>query len=339
VMIGGCTSVQDSAAQQSDHARDYEFALGVKADKSKNYPHRSGSIIDTFNRLSEWRTVYDNIDWVSFSWDVPAYLGQNDPEALKAIMDKINARGIKLQAGGRALNRLNGRRDILPRSARMMYDLYYQHIIEAGGKIGRIVVDNYFNKCLPNGQLDKCNFSVEHAINGFEEYVHILRELIPGVKIAIVEASWTYSWGKEYGAANPKRSRGDLKKILTELTSRNVLDAYFMECAYSHTHPHSKAYDGFKRNKVIADWCRANGLRFGLLMEDNVGGRTSNRLFSDNVMKMYNAYAKMGLKPDTYFFLSWFPHPNKTLPEQEDYTHMNGALRLLKEIQRDRPGD
>jgi len=333
------TDAQIAAKPAALPDRYYEFVVTVKPCNPEKYSPRAYSVTNTFDRLSEWRTVYDNIDWISFPWDVPAYLGKNDPDALKAIIREIKARGIKLQAGGRPMNRFNGKTDILPISARFMYDECYAHIYEAGGQIDRILVDNYFSKCLKGGKLDKCNFTVDHALNGFVEYVRITRELIPGVKIAITEASWNYKWGDSYGSSKPHQPKGDLKKILTELKARNVLDAYIMECAYSHTQPLSKAYDGFERNKVIADWCRANGLRFGLLYEDNVGGRTSNQLFTENVLKMYQRYEEVGLRANIYQVISWFPYPDEVLPENEDYTFMNCAMRLLKEIQRDRRGE
>jgi hypothetical protein len=85
------------------------------------------------------------------------------------------------------------------------------------------------------------------------------------------------------------------------------------------------------------------GLKFGYFTTSRKGGHHSSKAFHERVMAALECYADAGGTPGDLIVASWFPHPQKTIPETatgDDYPAMRTVLeygRQLEQIEKDRP--
>ena len=89
--------------------------------------------------------------------------------------------------------------------------------------------------------------------------------------------------------------------------------------------------NGWEKLKAMEAFCRKEGIEFYFLFNDHTGGRDSDKLFHDNVMKCLRSVKSHGLTPELGTIQSWYKHPLKDLPEDQPYTFMYLANEFIQE--------
>lgn len=70
------------------------------------------------------------------------------------------------------------------------------------------------------------------------------------------------------------------------------------------------------------------GIQFGKVFTDNQGGKRSDKLFYNNIVKMGKQYKSVGGNADICALMSWYHHPRYTIPETTPYTMTYNFLKL-----------
>ena len=77
---------------------------------------------------------------------------------------------------------------------------------------------------------------------------------------------------------------------------------------------------------------------FIFLFNDHEGGRTSDKLFHEGVVRCFEKVRKKGLRPKMGTIQSWYDHPAEELPEDKEYTFMHLARKIAELNNKAKPG-
>lgn len=286
-----------------------------------------------FNKHSPWKTVRKDIDVFKF-YEVGVNHIEKNPEVYRSVFEFLNKSkiSIAIDVGGF----YPGTFETGEKAARYEIQQMFKKIIELGGDLKYISLDNYFNRML--NMLDRWKYTEEKAISELIEYIRTIREELPELKIGLIECAWNNNFvtadGINYPEINPATKRFDspalYEKFFNELEKQSLkIDFFTTECAY--TQAELKDY-GWIRNKAIEDYFKSKGVKVGFIYNDNKGGNTSNELFYTNTLKAYDEYHSVGGDPDYMIVQSWYKYPNIILPEDEPYTFMNLVRDFISKV-------
>jgi len=277
------------------------------------------------NRTAEWRYVLENISDFKFYSSAIVWMVRKNPELLRRTVKKITAmkKGIALEVGIRHGYAYTEKYLIEP-------------IIEAGGQVDFIVTDNVFIKSqFRKDKKDKYNWMYKDALEKYAEYVAGIKEKYPKLKVGILEAGFRFHWEdkKRFPAEIPSKDLGDLKALLIDVIKAckekgTRIDIFQPEYSYQRI---VNTKNGWEKLKAMESFCRDEGIEFYFLFNDHVGGRVSDKLFYDDVMKCLRSVKAHGLTPELCTIQSWYEHPVEVLPENKPYTFMYLTKQFILE--------
>ena len=168
----------------------------------------------------------------------------------------------------------------------------------------------------------KVDYPMSMRIEGIVKYSKAVRAIYPQVEIGIIDA--LPSHGKEY--QQPYRQL------------KNALTREGLELSYVHL---DMPFELIKEQKHGITWQRVREVeryvedelrvKFGLLATSRKGGHSSSKAYHHSVMAALMCYAGVDGTPHDFIIASWFPYPEKTIPETatgDDYP----TMRTVKEF-------
>jgi hypothetical protein len=213
---------------------------------------------------------------------------------------KKNNIKLAINAGGATWLRANARR-------RELFEAeigLLRRIKRLGGNVSYISLQSVLSK--PMRRKDAPQLAMDQRVAGVVEYAQAARTVFPDVQIGIIDA--LLSQGREYKA--PYRQLVD------------ALDRQHLKLAYVHLDVSFKAPQ--TRQKGVT-WQAIHeleryvetdlGAQFGLFAQSRKAGQTSSAAFHHDVLAALDCYAGSGGTPREYIVASWFPYPDRTIPE------------------------
>jgi len=91
-----------------------------------------------------------------------------------------------------------------------------------------------------------------------------------------------------------------------------------------------------KRVRMYEKFCDVRRLPFNLIINSETGGGTSDKEFYKRTLKMLETYINSGGNPSRYIVQSWYPFPEKTVPENKPYTMTYLVKAVLKKLEEPR---
>jgi len=179
---------------------------------------------------------------------------------------------------------------------------------------------------------EKLHYSLEDRLEDIREYITTVRVIAPEAVFGIIDA--LPSQGKEYK---------EPYKVLTDYSVKHDLNLRYIHL--------DMPFDLIVRGKRSSSWDTLRdveqfvegklGLRFGLIVTSKKGGNNSSSLFHDLVTTEVKCYSYVGGTPDDYIVASWFPYPNRTIPDKiigNEYPAMYTVLSIANLINRNTSG-
>jgi len=268
-----------------------------------------------------WQQVANECTQYKFYATTISWLGKRHPDVLKGIMDRLNELdlGVEIEIGAAKGFEFVNKGILIP-------------VIQAGGRIDRLVIDNEFVKAHYRFQ-EKYNWTYEETVDKYADFVHELKRAYPQIQIGMIEAVFGHYWEdpETFPSQKTKPERLDLKKILLDVQAacdkRGVrLDSFVAEYSYSRI---DIVPNGWECLKQIREFCTEQDMEFGIIYEDHEGGFNSDSMFADNTLRMVMAFDEHELNPDFETVQSWFEHPIRILPETDPHSFMGVAKRII----------
>lgn len=169
----------------------------------------------------------------------------------------------------------------------------------------------------------KFDYPMESRIEDIVYYSEAVHQQFPDIKFGIIDALPTK--GLEY-----KKPYAMLQKKMREHGLR--LNHIILDMSYHVAETHWRGAS-WQKVKEVENYVKNQlHIKFGKTFDDRKGGNRSNKVFYTNVMRMADRYGAVGGNPDICALMAWFPYPDKTIPELENYTMMNTFLELSKKL-------
>ena len=192
-----------------------------------------------------------------------------------------------------------------------------------GVKISHIALQSVLSKFKKSGMKTKERHAeIKKRIESTVSTLIEVRKKFPKAKIGIIDAlpskSLPYEWPYTEVYNKSKAAGAPLQFIHID-APYSIITKYIQ-------------WEGLRQvKKTISDDLK---LEFGIIVTDNIGGRSSNKAFYDQVMLMAEQYPK-DIYPDYFIMMSWYPHPKYAVrvagPEGK-YTMSKTALDFFKAI-------
>jgi hypothetical protein len=202
-----------------------------------------------------------------------------------------------------------------------------------GGRVDYISLQSILSKPRRRAGKDSeiVEFGMDRRVAGAVDFARAARDIYPDVAIGIIDALPA----KDLDYKGPYRQLADALKNAGISLSYIHIDVPF-EIAKSHRRGVSWAslleVERFVENDL--------GIAFGVFATSRQGGMTSSRSYFDGTIGTLDCFAGSGGTPREYIVASWFPYPEKAIPDTatgDAYPTMRVALefgRRLEEIQK-----
>jgi len=171
-----------------------------------------------------------------------------------------------------------------------------------------------------NGQ--RVDYPLEKRMADAVSYTKEVRELFPQVEFGIIDAlpSLGFDYEKPY------------RELKDSLAREGVVLSY-IHLDMPFEIPWGKRRGVSWQSAVQVERYVEDelGIKFGYFVTSRKGGHTSSKSFHRRVLGDLECYSGSGGTPDAYIFASWFPYPEKTIPETavgDDYP----TMRIAKEL-------
>ncbi len=263
---------------------------------------------------SDWETVRDNLDVFGIHMNA---LNNRRPivQELVAFQQRTGI-AIGIEAGGLRMH--YGQADTCGETAARREINKYGVIFRAGGTVDYLQLDS------PIGFMLRSNggaYTPSEASRELADYIEIVGNQFPDMSIGIIEPIPWYTIDEF--PSHPGQNRGDLLEIydvlLDTLDSRGLsIDFFNADCPYDYAL--NRGYDGFAKLVRLQEWCQDNDLQYGQIFNSARGGANSNEQFGRETIAYYDTLTAAGADPDILLVMSWYPHPDVALPEDEPWT-------------------
>ena len=196
-----------------------------------------------------------------------------------------------------------------------------------GVKVDYMSLQSVLSKPLKaDGQ--KVDYPMSMRIEGIVKYSKAVRAIYPQVEIGIIDA--LPSHGKDY-----QQPYLQLQKALTQEG---------LELSYIHL---DMPFEVIKEQQHGITWQRVRDVeryvedelrvKFGLLATSSKGGHSSSKAYHHSVMAELMCYSWADGTPHDFIIASWFPYPEKTIPETatgDDYPTMRTVKEFGQQLDR-----
>jgi hypothetical protein len=200
-----------------------------------------------------------------------------------------------------------------------------------GGSLDYIAMDSPINTMIAGGSRENCGLSVARAASELADYMDAVRAEYPDVRFGWIEP---VPWYRVDSFPNqPGNDYGDLLRtmdtVVSVLAARGLsLDFFHADSPFGYSS--SLRIDGWRKLLAVETHARELGLRSGLIFNDEAGGESSDSVFYERTLEGWRRYSAVGGDPDDLIVQSWYPHPEKTLPETEPWTFTYTARRFIE---------
>jgi len=196
-----------------------------------------------------------------------------------------------------------------------------------GVEVGYISLQSVLSKPLKtDGQKD--SYPLSDRIDDVIAYTKAACAVYPQVQIGIIDALPSHA--EEY--REPYR-------LLRDAMTKESIPLSYIHLDMPFELPKEQR-DGITWQKIreVERYVEETlGLKFGLITTSAKGGKMSSKAFHERVMAALDCYAGADGSPAEFIIASWFPYPQKAIPETasgSDYPAMRTVLEFGRELKR-----
>ncbi len=220
----------------------------------------------------------------------------------------------------------------------------------AGGRVDFLDLDGPVRRLMhPQGRKDGKRFdSMEAAVEQVVRSVRTFHAAHPEMKYWHLTnfPNWGYKGDVSYHARGPERQdygdydvahRMALERLraaklpITGVTIDNPYD-YLIGEHFSVNLKPATTVNWLKRVRDYENRSRAEGLEVNLIVNSERGGQKSDALFAEETLKMTDTYLKAGGRPTRWIVQSWYPHPERIVPETDPTTLTGLVKRVIERV-------
>jgi len=300
------------------------------ADIPHNWVHPptwSDEFDQLFDNADPWSEVIEKSQVFGF------FIGtshNNTVEEMKKKVDFLKAHNLKIavESGGTLgwddlcePKNQNGERSAEKELNRI------QKIYDAGGKVSYLSLDGPVARLVKGGK-GNCSFTEDEAIEELMDYIRIVKNAHPDIRIGLLSNFPQWSYGK-YTSFRQKPGWGNYKQVLNKifykLDSENLeIDYVVADNPYNYIDMDYKEGDGIDRLLELEQQVRVNGLPFGLIFNSEAFRKgEGHQGFYEETLAFIVDYQNRGGSPDIRVIESWYRDHSNIFPEGERYTFMN----------------
>jgi len=229
---------------------------------------------------------------------------------------------LAINAGGATWARMPGRKSVDDKEFALL-----RRLERLGMEVDYISLQSVLSKPLRvRGQ--RVDYPISKRIEDVVAYARVVRTIHPRIQIGIIDA--LPSHGEDY--RQPYR-------LLRDALAREGIPLAYIHLDMPFELPREQQH-GLTWQKVreVERYVEEDlGLKFGFFTTSREGGLVSSKAFHDRVMAALECYAGADGTPGDFIIASWFPHPQKTIPETatgDDYPAMRTVLEFGRQLER-----
>jgi hypothetical protein len=168
---------------------------------------------------------------------------------------------------------------------------------------------------------------IAYAASQTAHFIALMRKAHPGARLGDIEP---------YPALNPDEIETAVNAIQKACAAQGIKGMDFFRLDVDWDLMEQKNFGSWAEVKRIEDFCRSNGIAFGLIYwpADQprlaAAGKSTDRVWREGIMKQSQAYAAAGGSPDQLVIESWLHVPEHAVPETDRDTFTGAALELLR---------
>jgi hypothetical protein len=296
------------------------------------------------NEGRDWKSVRDRVDVFKFYRD---YLSDGSDEQIERAVRTLKKAGIAI-----AVETSPAKTPV--EEIKRVDDRLREH----GAQLDYIDLDNTIGILMDAGWIGKTHqvrkmdgpATPEEAVEELVAWIKQAYEVMPEVKIGMIECVWRYSFD-EFPGTDPEKtfkdnnpSHGDLRPIMDLVFKRldeEGLRIYFFHGEHARLQIMQIAegadVDKWAKLKRLEGYFKAKGVDFGVLYADESAAwwwpdrvtENQNAVVANNMVKSATEHWANGGRVDHIVLQSWSRHPSKLVPENDPDTFTNVVKRVL----------
>jgi len=277
--------------------------------------------VSKFNSPESFRQATDAIDVYLMRANVLNKLDDNFVGKVFSSYLVKNHIKLAVNDGGATWMQRPGRKKV----SKNNIDLY-NRLKRLGITVDYVSLQSVLSK-IPKEDGVKVDYPLAKRVEDIVIYARAITEIYPKAEIGIIDA--LPSHGKEY--RQPYR---DLRDAL----SRAGLKLSFIHLDMPFEIPREQQRGiTWQTVRDVERYVEDElGLVFGYFTTSRKGGDTSSKAYHRSVIADLDCYAGSGGTPDDYIIASWFPYPEKTIPEfatGDEYPTMRTVVEFGRKLE------
>lgn len=253
-----------------------------------------------------------------------------DPFLTTQFLPYLKKNNIKLaiDAGGATFTQMGGRQQVFVRNIDLL-----NRLKRLGAQVDYVSLQSALDK-YPKIDGMKVEYPLSKRIEDVVAFSKAVREVYPQAAIGLIDS--LPSAAREY--------RQPYRQLKDALASAGIALSYIhLDISFDIPREGRRGVT-WKAIREAESYVEDElGLKFGYFTTSRRGGYQSSKAFHERVMAALECYADAGGTPRDFIIASWFPHPQRTVPETaagDDYPAMRTVLeygRQLEQIEKDGP--
>jgi len=286
-------------------------AGGMPADFAEKFSHpesfeRAAKFIDVYMmRLKVFKDMDDR-----FIRDV-----------FYAYLKKQNIK-LALNVGGGTLAQAANRTNIAGDEVALL-----QRLKKLGVQVDYFSMQSALDKA-PKVDGKKQHYPLNKRVDDIVAYAKAIHAIYPAAEIGIIDSSPSHNF--EY--------REPYKQVKAALAREGIALSYIQLDISFDIPRESRGGVTWQKLRQLEAFVEDDlGAKFGYFATSRKGGHTSSQAFHERVMATLQCYHAAGGSPREFVIASWFPHPEKTVPDTatgDDYPAMRTVLEFGRELKR-----
>ncbi len=296
------------------------------------------------NDGEDWKSVRDRVDVFKFYRDFLS--DKSDDDLAKAVRT--------LKKGGVAIAVETSPARTSVEAIKRIDDRLREH----GARLDYIDLDNTLGILMDAGWIGKTHqvrkmdrpATPQEAVEELVAWIKQAYELMPEVRIGMIECVWRYSFD-EFPGTDPEKTfkdnnpcHGDLRPIMDLVFKRldeEGLKIYFFHGEHARLQIMQIAegadVDKWAKLKRLEEYFKSKGVEFGVLYADESAAYwwpdrvTENQddVTANNMVKSATEHYAHGGRVDHVVLQSWGRHPSELVPENKPDTFTNVVKKVL----------
>ena len=282
---------------------------GIPSDFKEKFLHE-----DSFARATSYIDVYMVRSSVLNAMD--------DRFVTELFIPYLKRHHIKLaiNTGGSTWTQIKGRERVADRDLDLL-----RRLRELGASVDYVSLQSVLSKT-PKIDGQRADYSLAKRLADVVAFARAVHQVYPAAEIGIIDA--LPSQGRSY--QEPYRRLRDALADAGLRLSYIHLDIPF---DIPRGHRRGVTWDGIRAvERYVEDDL---GLKFGYFTTTRKGGESSSKAFHAGVLASLECYAGVGGTPAAFIVASWFPYPDRTIPDDaigDDYPAMRTVADFGREL-------